>query len=40
MDRIGAYDDFLGMTRVFLEFVGMEDDIDQDGMCFVEIDDF
>jgi hypothetical protein len=40
VDRIGAYDDFLGMTRVFLEFVGVEDDIDQDGMCFVEIDDF
>ena len=40
VDRIGAHDDLVGMACVFFELVGVEDDIDQDGMGFVEIDDF
>lgn len=37
---IGTYDDLVRDTDIFLEFVGIEDDIDKDGMGFgVEIDD-
>jgi hypothetical protein len=37
---VGANDDFLGETDIFLEFVGIELDIDNGGVVLVEIDDF
>jgi hypothetical protein len=40
MKGVGAYDDLVGMTYVFFEFMGIQNDVHQNRMCFVEIDDF
>lgn len=40
MESIGAYNDFIGMTHVLLEFVRTQNHVDQNGVGFVEIDDF
>jgi hypothetical protein len=40
MERVGTDDDFVRMTHVLLEFVRAQYHVDQDGMGFVEIDDF
>jgi hypothetical protein len=39
MQRIGTYDDLVGVTHVLLEFGGVQIDVYQDGMRLVEIDD-
>jgi hypothetical protein len=39
MERIGTYDDFVGMTDILLEFVRAQYHVYQNSMCFVEIDD-
>jgi hypothetical protein len=40
MEGVGANDDFFRFAFVLFEFVGVENHVDEDGMCFVEIDDF
>ena len=40
MERVGTHDDFVRMTHVLLEFVRAQHHVYQDGVGFVEIDDF
>jgi len=39
MQRIGTYNDLVGVTHVLLEFGSVQIDVHQNGMCLVEIDD-
>lgn len=40
VESIRAYDDLIGMADVLLEFMRIQNDVDQDGMSLIEIDDF
>jgi len=40
MEGVCTHNDLVWMTYVLFELVRMEDNIDQDGVCFVEIDNF